>query len=186
MSELASRLVRGLMQRAQRNADESRVVKVAVPHEPKLSIVIPLYNEVESIPTLQIKLSEALAALAVPYEIVIVDDGSKDGSFEKLRVWHERDPRLKVIRFRRNFGQTAAFAAGFDLARGKVVVTLDADLQNDPKDIALLLAKVDEGFDVVSGWRVKRQDPFLTRRLPSLIANTIISKVTGVALHDYG
>lgn len=185
MSDLASRLVRGLIHRAQRNDAAARTA-VVIAREPKLSVVIPLYNEVESIPALQMKLNEALAALAIPYEIIIVDDGSKDGSFEKLCAWHESDSHLKVIRFRRNFGQTAAFAAGFDLARGEVVVTLDADLQNDPSDIGLLLSKMNEGYDVVSGWRVNRQDPFLSRRLPSLIANTIISKVTGVALHDYG
>ncbi|TMC60696.1 MAG: glycosyltransferase family 2 protein [Chloroflexi bacterium] len=153
---------------------------------PKLSVVIPLFNEVDSVAALQQQLRAALPALALPYEIIVVDDGSRDASWEKLRAWHDSDPHLKVIRFRRNFGQTAAFAAGFDLARGDVVVTLDADLQNDPADIALLLDKINQGYDVVSGWRVKRQDPYFSRRLPSQIANGVISRVTGVYLHDYG
>lgn len=186
MGELASRFVRGLISRRAAKSDEPQPTKIVTPREPKLSVVIPLYNEVDSISTLQLKLSEALAALALPYEIIVVDDGSSDGSFEKLQAWHETDARLKVIRFRRNFGQTAAFAAGFDLARGEVVVTLDADLQNDPNDIGTLLAKINEGYDVVSGWRTRRHDPYLTRRLPSHMANALISKVTGVALHDYG
>jgi glycosyltransferase involved in cell wall biosynthesis len=193
MGDIASRLMRGLINlRPARGTTTTPTevptpaVKIPVPVEPKLSVVIPLYNEVDSIPSLQMRLDEALAALALPYEIIIVDDGSKDGSFEKLRAWHDTDPHVKIVRFRRNFGQTAAFAAGFDLARGDVVVTLDADLQNDPADIGKLLDKIAEGFDVVSGWREKRQDPFLTRRLPSMLANALISKVTGVALHDYG
>jgi glycosyltransferase involved in cell wall biosynthesis len=194
MGDLASRLLRGFSNlRASRSQGvvttpkaAAPEIKIPVPVEPKLSVVIPLYNEVDSIPTLQMRLDEALAALALPYEIIVVDDGSKDGSFEKLRAWHDSDPQVKVVRFRRNFGQTAAFAAGFDLARGEVVVTLDADLQNDPADIGKLLEKIAAGYDVVSGWRTKRQDPFLTRRLPSLLANSLISKVTGVALHDYG
>ncbi len=168
------------------HADHDTHSSIVAQHTPKLSVVIPLYNEVENIAQLQTQLSDVLIALATPYEIIVVDDGSKDGSFEKLRAWHDGDPHLKVIRFRRNFGQTAGFAAGFDLARGDVVVTLDADLQNDPHDIGKLLAKIAEGYDVVSGWRINRQDPFVTRRLPSMIANTIISNVTGVHLHDYG
>ena len=115
-----------------------------------------------------------------------MDDGSTDGSFEVLKRLHQGDERLKVIRFRRNFGQTAAFAAGFDRSQGQVVITMDADLQNDPADIPLLLEKVVEGYDVVSGWRLPRQDPFLTRRLPSMMANWLISQVTRVRLHDYG
>jgi glycosyltransferase involved in cell wall biosynthesis len=115
-----------------------------------------------------------------------VDDGSTDGTFLKLKIIQQADPRVIVIRFRRNFGQTAAFSAGFDFARGAVVVTMDGDLQNDPADIPRLLAKIEEGYDVVSGWRFERKDPYLSRRLPSKIANGIISKVTGVKLHDYG
>ncbi|MDH7487007.1 MAG: glycosyltransferase family 2 protein [Anaerolineae bacterium] len=150
-----------------------------------ISIVIPLYNEAESIPQLHEQLTAALAAVGEACEVIVVDDGSTDGSFEQLRRLHEADPCLKVIRFRRNFGQTAALAAGFDAAQGDVIVTLDADLQNDPADIPRLLARLAEGYDVVSGWRVHRRDPF-HRRWPSHIANWLISRVTGVQLHDYG
>jgi glycosyltransferase involved in cell wall biosynthesis len=153
---------------------------------PHVSVVVPIYNEEESIPQLYERLTAALETLDEPYEIIAADDGSRDRSFALLRSYAERDPRLRVVRFRRNFGQTAAFAAGFVRARGDVVVTIDADLQNDPADIAKLLAKVDEGYDVVSGWRERRQDPFLNRRLPSMIANRLISWATGVHLHDYG
>ncbi|MDP9316425.1 MAG: glycosyltransferase family 2 protein, partial [Chloroflexota bacterium] len=125
-------------------------------------------------------------ALNVPYEMIAVDDGSRDRSFALLRERAQRDPRLRVVRFRRNFGQTAAFAAGFERAVGEVVITIDADLQNDPADIGKLLQKIDEGYDVVSGWRVRRQDHFVSRRLPSIIANRLISAVTGLHLHDYG
>lgn len=151
-----------------------------------LSVVIPIFNEERNIGPLYSRLKETLDGIGVDYEIVVVDDGSTDKGFEILRGLQANDPRLRVVRFRRNFGQTAAFAAGFDHARGEVIVTLDADLQNDPGDIPALLAKIEEGYDVVSGWRVKRKDPFLSRRLPSLVANTLISKVTGVSLHDYG
>jgi len=151
-----------------------------------LSIVIPLYNEEKNIEPLYEQLKAALEGVGREYEIIIVDDGSTDGSFDVLKRLHEDDERLKVIRFRRNFGQTAAFAAGFDRSQGQVVITMDADLQNDPADIPLLLKKLEEGYDVVSGWRLPRRDPFLTRRLPSMIANWLISRVTGVHLHDYG
>jgi glycosyltransferase involved in cell wall biosynthesis len=153
---------------------------------PKLSVVIPLYNEEESIRLLHTALSEALASYGQPYEIIIVDDGSKDGSFALLRALAMEDEHLKVIRLRRNFGQTAAFAAGFDYARGDVIVTMDADLQNDPQDIPLLMAKIEEGYDIVSGWRKNRQDRFWDRKLPSMIANRLISNITDVRLHDYG
>lgn len=153
---------------------------------PKISVVIPLYNEEESIPELRSSLVAALESMAIPFEIIIVDDGSRDRSFALLRDWAQEDPRLTVIRLRRNFGQTAAFSAGFDHARGEVIVTMDADLQNDPRDIPLLLAKIDEGYDIVSGWRKDRQDRFWDRRLPSMIANRLISNVTDVKLHDYG
>ena len=153
---------------------------------PALSVVIPVYNEEENLPLLYQALRDALEGLAEPWEVLLVDDGSEDGSFQVLRELHRRDPRLRVVRFRRNFGQTAAFAAGFDLARGKVIITLDADLQNDPRDIPLLLQDLRAGdYDVVSGWRVHRQDNLL-RRLPSVVANKLISRVTGVHLHDYG
>jgi glycosyltransferase involved in cell wall biosynthesis len=153
---------------------------------PYLSVVVPIYNEEESIPGLYTRLTAALQQLDVPYEILAIDDGSRDRSFAILSGYAATDPRLRVVRFRRNFGQTAGFSAGFDRARGEVVVTIDADLQNDPADIGKLLDKMAEGYDVVSGWREKRQDPFLNRRLPSMIANGIISRVTGVWLHDYG
>lgn len=153
---------------------------------PDISVVIPLYNEEESIPHLHAALSAALQAGGRSYEIIIVDDGSKDRSFQLLADLARQDPHLTVIRLRRNFGQTAAFSAGFDRARGIVVVTMDADLQNDPNDIPLLMAKIDEGYDIVSGWRKDRQDRFWDRRLPSMIANRLISNVTDVRLHDYG
>lgn len=152
-----------------------------------LSIVIPVYNEVGSLPRLAEALRDALGELQETWEVILVDDGSTDGSFEVLKEIWASDPRYRVIRFRRNFGQTAAFAAGFEQARGRIVVTMDADLQNDPRDIPLLLKTMrEERCDVVSGWRKERQDVFLTRRLPSQIANWLISRVTGVRLHDYG
>ncbi len=151
-----------------------------------VSIVIPIFNEEESLHQLHERLSPVMQQLGKPYEIILVDDGSKDGTFPILKELHERDPHVRVIRFRRNFGQTAAFSAGFDLARGDIIITIDADLQNDPADIPTLLEKVDQGYDVVSGWRFRRKDPFLNRRLPSMIANSLISKMTNVKLHDYG
>ncbi|MDW8146132.1 MAG: glycosyltransferase family 2 protein [Roseiflexaceae bacterium] len=153
---------------------------------PYLSVVVPVYNEEENIPHLYERLTSELEHLGLPYEIIAVDDGSRDRSFALLRDLARADRRLRVVRLRRNFGQTAAFSAGFDRARGEVVVTIDADLQNDPADIGALLAKIEEGYDVVSGWRAHRQDPFLNRRLPSIIANRLISWATGVRLHDYG
>lgn len=151
-----------------------------------LSIVIPVFNEAESITLLFSQLRDVLERLGRTYEIIVVDDGSTDGSFEILKHLHAQDQHLRVVRLRRNFGQTAAFAAGFALAEGDVVITLDADLQNDPADIPKLLELIDQGYDVVSGWRVDRKDPFLSRRLPSMIANRLISEITGVHLHDYG
>jgi glycosyltransferase involved in cell wall biosynthesis len=152
-----------------------------------LSIVIPVHNEEESLPKLYEALEDALDALTETWEVILIDDGSEDRSFQILKELYGRDPRFKAIRFRRNFGQTAAFAAGFDHARGDVVVTLDADLQNDPHDIPLLLKTMHEGdYDIVSGWRVERQDALVRRKLPSRVANWLISRVTGVHLHDYG
>jgi glycosyltransferase involved in cell wall biosynthesis len=152
---------------------------------PHLSVVVPLLDEEDNLPALYEQIKRALDG-RYEYEIVFVDDGSKDGSFRILKDLHASDPRIRVIRFRRNFGQTAALSAGFAHARGEVIVALDADLQNDPADIPMLVAKLDEGCDVVSGWRKKRHDKALTRRLPSRVANWLISWITDVKLHDYG
>jgi len=151
-----------------------------------LSIVIPVYNERESIPKLYEELDKTLSEMPLKYEVLLIDDGSTDGTFDELKKIHEKNNLFKVIRFRRNFGQTAALSAGFDFAKGDIIVTLDADLQNDPRDIPLLLEKINEGYDIVSGWRVNRKDKALTRKFPSMVANKIISKLTGVHLHDYG
>lgn len=151
-----------------------------------ISVVIPIYNERENLEPLLQSLDDSLKKLGRSYEILAVDDGSTDGSWEVLREATSRYPALRAIRLRRNFGQTAAMSAGFDHARGRVVVTMDADLQNDPADISLLLEHIDAGADVVSGWRKNRQDKWLTRRLPSMIANALISRITGVKLHDFG
>ncbi len=151
-----------------------------------LSVVIPVYNEEENVEPLIVEIEAALAPLGKSYEIVMVDDGSKDATFAKLRSIHERLGQLKVVRLKRNFGQTAALAAGLARARGAVVILMDGDGQNDPADIPALLRKLDEGNDLVSGWRHNRQDPFLNRRLPSMIANQLISFTTHVKLHDYG
>ena len=152
----------------------------------EISVVIPVFNEAENIKPLIIKLNEVLDILGKNYEIIMIDDGSTDNSFEVMRELSKSYKKLRIIRFRRNFGQTAAFSAGFDAAKGAIVVTLDADLQNDPADIPKLLEELDKGYDIVSGWRKDRSDDFLSRQLPSRIANYIISKFTGVALHDYG
>lgn len=150
-----------------------------------LSIVIPIYNEEENIQILHEKLMEVLDPLEKEYEILFVDDGSTDRTLSILEEIQAKDKHVVVLSLRRNFGQTAAFAAGFDFARGDVIVTMDGDLQNDPADIPKLLELI-KGNDLVSGWRKKRKDPFFTRRLPSIAANWLISKVTGVKLHDYG
>ncbi|MEI6289010.1 MAG: glycosyltransferase family 2 protein [Chloroflexota bacterium] len=152
-----------------------------------LSIVIPIYNEVESLPLLQEALKTSLRDLKRSWEVIFVDDGSKDGSIQILEEIAASDPgHAVVVEFRRNFGQTTAIAAGIDHARGDVILFLDADLQNDPADIPMMLEKLDEGYDVISGWRKDREDNALTRNLPSHIANWLISNVTGVHLHDYG
>lgn len=152
-----------------------------------ISIVLPILNEEKNLEELHSRLTDTLAKLGREYEIIAVDDGSTDGSFEALKQLHHRDPRLKVIRFRRNFGQTAAISAGFHHARGDVIITMDSDLQNDPVDIPRLLDKIDEGYDVVSGWRADRwKGKFLSRRLPSILANRLIAGMTGVKLHDFG
>lgn len=151
-----------------------------------LSVVVPVFNEVENVAILLREITTALSGRALAYEVIFVDDGSRDGSFEALRALAEHDPRVVVIRFRRNFGQTAAFAAGFRHARGDVVVTMDADRQNDPADIPAMLDKLDDGYDVVNGWRVNRKDPFLLRKLPSRLANMLIARASGVRLRDRG
>ncbi len=152
----------------------------------EVSVVIPLLNEEDNLERLHQQLQQTFGGLGKTYEIVFVDDGSTDGSFAVLGALQRRDPHVRVVRLRRNFGQTAAFAAGFDLARGEVVITMDADLQNDPADIPRLLQEIAAGYDIVSGWRIRRQDQWLRRRLPSKIANALISRLTGVNLHDYG
>ena len=151
-----------------------------------LAVVIPVYNEVDNIEPLQAELDAALEPLGVSYRIIYINDGSRDGSAEKLAEIASEREEVIFVDLRRNFGQTAAMAAGIDHANADVIVLMDADLQNDPADIGLLLDKINEGYDVVSGWRLDRKDTFLTRRLPSMIANGLISTVTGVHLHDYG
>jgi len=153
---------------------------------PELSIVIPVLNESPNIAALHDEVVSALERSGRTFEIIIIDDGSTDDTFERLAHLQSRDPRLRVIRFRRNFGQTAAFAAGFAYARGRLVVTMDGDRQNDPADIARMAALSDEGYDIVCGWRRDRKDTFVTRRVPSILANKLISWATGVDLHDYG
>jgi glycosyltransferase involved in cell wall biosynthesis len=151
-----------------------------------VSIVIPLYNEEESVDALHEEVSAAAGRLGREYEIVLVDDGSRDGTLEKLRAIAGRDPHVKVVRFRRNYGQTAALQAGFDHAQGSIVITLDGDLQNDPNDFGLLLESIEEGYDVVCGWRRDRKDKMLSRRVPSMAANWLIGSLTGTRIHDNG
>lgn len=151
-----------------------------------LSVVVPVYNEHDSIEPLCRSLHAVVGGLGRPSEIILIDDGSTDGSWDVLRRLAAELPQLRCVRLRRNFGQTAAMSAGIDVARGRIIVTLDADLQNEPADIPALLAAMGPDVDVVSGWRQCRKDPFWTRRLPSMLANVLISRITGVALHDYG
>jgi len=153
---------------------------------PDISVVIPVLNEEQNIRPLYAELKAVLGALGKTYEIIFVDDGSTDNSFDAIKDLCGEDRFVKAIRFARNYGQTAALAAGFRNAQGKVIVTLDSDLQNDPQDIPLLLNKLDEGYDIASGWRKNRKDPFWSKKFPSWIANFLISKITGVYLHDYG
>ncbi len=153
---------------------------------PELSIVVPLFNEEESLPLLVEKLLLALRPLGRSFELVLVDDGSSDRTADVLRQQAAGAPELVAVLLRRNYGQTAAMAAGFDASRGRLIVTLDGDLQNDPADIPMLLERLEEGYDLVSGWRHQRQDHAVSRLLPSKIANALIARVTGVRLHDYG
>ncbi|MCU0276130.1 MAG: glycosyltransferase family 2 protein [Acidobacteria bacterium] len=151
-----------------------------------VSIVIPVYNEAENVALLHGEIAAAVKNRPEDYEIIFVDDGSSDGSLAALKALHDRDPRVKVVLFRKNFGQSAAISAGFERCRGEVVVAMDADLQNDPADIPLLVDRVAAGFDIVNGWRKNRHDKWLTRRVPSFFGNKLISWITGVKIHDYG
>jgi glycosyltransferase involved in cell wall biosynthesis len=157
-----------------------------MPAEIALSVVVPLFNEAESLASLVQQLLAALRPLDLAFELVLVDDGSRDGTGDALQRLSNDIPELVGVLLRRNYGQTAAMAAGFDASKGQVIVTLDGDLQNDPADIPLLLNKLADGYDLVSGWRHQRQDSRLSRLLPSLLANRLIARVTGVDLHDYG
>jgi glycosyltransferase involved in cell wall biosynthesis len=154
--------------------------------EPDISVFLPVFDEEPNLRLLHQKLDEALQKLGRTAEIIYVDDGSKDGSLAILRELAAKDARVRVVALRRNYGQTAAMAAGIDAARGRVLIPMDADLQNDPVDIVRLLDKLDEGYDVVSGWRKNRQDKLVTRKIPSMLANRLISWIGGVPLHDYG
>ncbi len=150
------------------------------------SVVVPLYNEQESVPQLYVKIIDAMDALGEPYEIVFVDDGSRDGTFRQLSEISRDDERVVVVRLRRNFGQTAALKAGFDHSRADIIISMDGDLQHDPAEIPRFIQKLQEGYDIVSGWRVERTDHWLTRQLPSRIANWIMAKLSRVDLHDFG
>jgi len=152
----------------------------------KISVIIPLYNEEESIEPMYRAVTDALAELSMPYEILFVDDGSRDATFATARELAGQDPRMRVIKFRKNYGQTPAMVAGIDNASGDILVTMDGDLQNDPRDIPMFLDKMQEGYDIVVGWRRRRQDKLITRKIPSKIANWLIGKVTGVPIRDNG
>ena len=168
------------------NRVRPNTLKDAQTKGPDISVFLPVYDEEANLLPLHAKLDEALKKLDVSAEIVYVDDGSADGSLQVLREIASRDPRVRVVALRRNYGQTAAMAAGIDASRGEVLIPMDADMQNDPVDIGRLLEKLDEGYDVVSGWRKNRKDKMITRRIPSMLANRLISWIGGVALHDYG
>lgn len=156
------------------------------PSRLEISVFLPVYNEEENIEQLNLLLTEALEGLGRSYEVIYVDDGSTDQSLERLRVIATRDARVRVVSLRRNYGQTAAMSAGIDHARGQILIPMDADLQNDPADISRLLEKLDQGYDVVSGWRKDRKDTWLTRRLPSRLANRLVARLSGVDIHDFG
>lgn len=167
-------------------AEEPEPLSLPADQKPELSVFLPVYNEEPNLRPLHLKLDIALKALDRTAEIIYVDDGSTDASLKVLRDLAQRDSRVRVVALRRNYGQTAAMAAGIDAAQGEVLIPMDADLQNDPADIIRLLEKLDEGYDVVSGWRKNRQDKVITRKIPSMIANRLISWIGGVPLHDYG
>jgi glycosyltransferase involved in cell wall biosynthesis len=152
----------------------------------RYSIVVPFYNEQENIPTLYMKITEVMDSIGEPYEMVFVDDGSKDNSYRVLSEIYEHDRRVNVVRLRRNFGQTPALKAGFDFARGEIVISMDGDLQHDPDEIPRFLEKIEDGYDLVSGWRAQRRDHWLMRRLPSRVANWMMAKLSGIELHDFG
>lgn len=152
----------------------------------KYSIIVPILNEEESVGLLYSKVTETFDAADLPFELIFVDDGSTDSSFQKLSDLAATDPRVVVLKFRKNYGQTAAMTAGIEYARGSILVTMDGDLQNDPADIPMMLSKIDEGYDMVIGWRINRQDKWLSRKLPSMIANRLIGRVTGLPVKDNG
>lgn len=153
---------------------------------PELSVIVPLYNERDNVPLLHAAIVQAMEPLQRSYEMVFVDDGSRDDTFKVAAALAHTDSRLRIVKFRRNYGQTAAMAAGIEYARGRTLITMDGDLQNDPADIGTLLARIDEGYDIAVGWRQRRQDKLVTRKIPSRIANWLIGKVTGVPIHDNG
>lgn len=152
----------------------------------QFSVVVPFFNEQENIPPLYMKLTEVMDGIGEPYELIFVDDGSKDNTFKVLSDIYEHDRRVNIVRLRRNFGQTAALKAGFDFARGEVIISMDGDLQHDPEEIPRFVEKMEEGYDLVSGWRYQRTDNWLTRQLPSRIANWMMAKLSGIELHDFG
>ncbi len=160
--------------------------KIQNPKSPAISVVVPVYNEAPNLNDLVEQIFQSMTSIGRPFEVILIDDGSTDGSPELLRTLKHGHPELRVILLRRNFGQSAAMTAGFDHARGDIVITMDGDLQNDPQNIPLLIARLEEGYDLVNGWRKDRQDPLFSRRLPSMIANWMIGLATGVRLHDYG
>src|SRR6516164_9539387 len=149
----------------------------------KFSVVVPLYNEEGNVAPLYVRLTQVMTGLEEPYELIFVDDGSKDRTPQTLTEVYESDSRVKIVSLRRNFGQTAALKAGFDAARGEIIISMDGDLQHDPEEIPAFIAKLEEGYDIVSGWRAQRQDTWLTRRLPSRIANWMMAKLSGAPLH---
>ena len=178
--------IRGKMLFNQMSQTNLKIVSTTDIETPELSLFLPVLNEEENLKPMHEKISSALEALGKTAEVIYVDDGSTDKSLQVLKEIAATDERVRVISLRRNYGQTAAMAAGIDAAKGEILIPMDADLQNDPNDIKRLLEKLDEGFDVVSGWRKDRQDKLWTRKVPSWIANSIISKIGGVPLHDYG